>query len=301
MAWTTDDLVTDVRERGRFPDGSAVASDTSILGIAYQELLARIEPALRRARGNYRVRTVDQALVAGQSEYRIPSWAQGATARDVVLVDANGNEIPCPWMPLEDRGRYTSRTSPWWPHGVGHAISGDHVVVLPTPVSTGSSLRIRAYRRPGRFVPVSEAALIDDVSAAPVYSVTAAGEVDDGDLVDVIQAAPNFDWLAVSVAAGVAGTDVTLPAAVDGVAVGDYIVEAGKSPVVQLPDAFHPALTMATVAAVQQAVGNVPASDAAGRTRDEFLVSAIRQVTPRNEGASRIVKPRYSLFGGGRR
>ena len=300
MAWTTDDLVSSVRVRCRIPDGNVPISSADILTLAYEEQIARLEPIIRRARGDRRVASSDTSLVSGTAEYRIPTRAMAHGLRDIKVVTPSGDEVECPEIPMERVGRYAEQASPWWPSRIAHAIRGDKVVVVPTPSQTGYSLRFYYYRRPSRLIQVSQAALIDSTGGAPTYPASGGtGDVDSGDTVDVVQASPDFDWLATDLTATVSGTDITLSETVSEASAGDYICEAETTCLPQVPAEAHAALIACTVPEVLLAIGEGKRAAAAEAARDRKLGELLQLLTPRNEGPPRVLVPTYSKLRGG--
>lgn len=303
MAWRSDDLVTQVRLRCRIPDGEEVMSDAEILSIADEEILTLLTPAVRAAKAEFGVAYTDTTIDGSTVTVRVPSRAQAGGVRDVCWLDADGTlGDSIPRVPLEQVERYRQTASSQWRYGIGFAVVGDKVIVLPDDAgSTGSfTLRLYYHRRPSRLILAADAALITGIAGA-VYSASGGvGDVDDTDPVDLIQAKPNFDVLAMDVTASVAGTDITLPAAVTDAAVGDYIAESGTSPVVQLPDVYHPALVAAVAVRVHEALGNAPAAELAAKTLTGAMQRAAKMLAPRVEGEDPAIIDRHSPLRAGR-
>lgn len=293
-----DDLVAAVRVRCRIPDGDAVASDAELLGWADEELSGVILPLVQSARAGYGLTYADQSLVAGQADYRIPQRAQMSGLADVLLLDTQGLATSIPQVPSSEAWRVGTQTgSPG-----AFTIEGDRVKLLPAPSVSLGSLRLQFCRRPSRLTLASAAAAITSVGSAPTYAVAAAGSVTNGVSVDVVQGVSGWDVLASDVTVSVAALNFTLPSAVSGAAVGDYIALAGTTPVVQLPSELHQLLVQAVTVRVYEALGDKQGVALALAQQERLLGYARSMLSPRVHGeVPRIVNHGSFLRGGGRR
>ena len=126
---------------------------------------------------------------------------------------------------------------------------------------------------------------ITDVSSAPTYTVDDS-DLSDDDTVDVIQANPNFDSLAddLTVSSGGGTTSVTLSASASDAAAGDYICQAGVTPVPQIPDVFHPVLVFALAAELLKVHGDAEGAKLEYATAEARARDAATMIQPRVEG-----------------
>lgn len=302
MAWRSDDLVTAARLRCRIPDGDSAVSDAEIRSLADEELSTTILPHVRRARAEFYVASTDVTVDGSTDTFRIPSRAQSGGLRDVVLVAADGTGRSIPRVPLEERDEFRTGGSSAWPNGIAFAVQGDKVVLLPADAGASLSftLRLYYYRRPNRLIAAADAGLITAINSAVYTCGGGVGEVDDGDSVDLIEASPGFDWLAADVTAAVATNDITLPAAVSGAAVGDYIAEAGTSPVVQLPEALHPVLVNAVAMRVYELLGSGESAKLLQAKLERTLDNVASLINPRIEGEEIAIISHWSPLRAGR-
>lgn len=295
MPWTTADLLTAVRRRAQLPASSAdgLLTDTDLLALATEEIDTLLVPLVRAAREEYWVTRTDLAITAGTAEYRIPTRAQASALRDVTLV-VDGAETSLPHIELEERGRYTEGGSYWWDGaGVGFALQGDKVVVLPTPTKA-ATLRLYYARRLNRLVATSAAALVSSVAGTPTITFASVPATwSDSDTFDAIEGTPSFDWLgadltASNVVTGASGT-ITFDSVSSELAAGDYVALAGETPVPQIPAELHPLLISATVARALEVVGDRAAFAAATQAVVRQSAQASQLLEPRVEGAARRV------------
>jgi hypothetical protein len=301
VPWRADDLVAAVRLRCRLPDGDAAVSDAEILALADEEMLLTLTPAVRLAKAEYGVTYSDTTISGLTRTVRIPSRAQSGGLRDVLLVNSDGVGVGLPRIPVEERERYAAGAGPYWPHGVAFSVEGDKVYVLPGNAGGGTSftLRLKYYRRPGRLVLAASAARIISISGADL-TVAAIGDAGDGNIVDIVQGAPNFDLLEEDITADYAGPVMTLDAPNPEIARGDYITLSGTSPVVQLPDALHPVLVAAVSVRVYELMGNAAATELAQKKLSDSLSRVNRLINPRIEGEESPIVNRYSPLRTGR-
>tara|TARA_R110002020_G_scaffold22446_1_gene75911 strand:+ start:867 stop:1799 length:933 start_codon:yes stop_codon:yes gene_type:complete len=303
MPYRSDDLVSAVRMRCQLPTAAndGKFTDLNILELAYEELLTYVLPEVRKARGNYYVRSLDYAVASGVSDYSIPPRAQGASLRDVTYIDPNGNGWSIPEIPLEDSDYYKSSGSTWWSTAYVYTIEGNKVRLRPEPTREGT-LRLRYYERPGRLVPVSEAMKVAGFGPNPNQ---VQGDVPltwtNANIFDSLSAGPTFDTFgmdatAAVVTAGVGGSiDFTDPYPSE-LAVGDYIALATESPVVQLTVELQPVLTSATVVRVLEALGDLQGVGVAQAKMERQMGQAVAHIQPRNDGEQpRIINRRGPL------
>ena len=309
MPYTSDDLVSAVRMRCQLPDQDADGkfSDADIRELATEELFTTLLATLRGARGDYYVTAYDYTIASGVSDYRIPTRAQGASLRDLTIIDTSGNGYSVPHIPLEDADIFAKTGSFYWPGGVAHVLQGNFIKLRPEPTSSGDTLRVRYYQRPGRLVGTAEAMKVTGFGPNPTQ---VQGDVPaswtTSNIFDAILAAPNFDTLttdeAVSaVTTGVGGSVTFTNPYPTELAVGDYIALATESPVCQLPVELYPALVSAACVRVLESLGDLQAAGVAQSKLSEQLARALVQLEPRNQGEDIRIFSRRSPLRFGRR
>jgi hypothetical protein len=299
MAWTTTELLADIRSKAYISDTHPEYTSAVLLRYADEEHRTGILPALLRIREEYNVTHSDQSITAARQSYRIPSRAQLGLVRKVFLLDTSGNAKEPPYLAPETLELYSGQTAALSGIG-GYTVSGDEVYLLPTPANTEGTLRIKYYRRPSKLVAPSTAAdELPHVITAGVTTTTltlgAAHGFDDGDLVDVVQANPPFSVLAQSIAvSSVTGTTVNIPAVITDLAVGDYLATAEETPVPLLPAELHSVLAQAVAVRVLKESGSLARHSLASAQYDRDLGSCLSAMTPRQRGSATKVFNPYS-------
>ena len=300
MVWTADDIVSSVKRRAQLPAANGKLSDADILAIADEEVQTTIAQIERRAKEEFNVKSVDTTTVAGQSKYRIPTRAQGAVLRDVLVIDASDNVLDVPQIPLEHADFYEDGADYWWPNSVACAVEGDNLILIPAPtVGQVFTLRFRYYRRPSRLVLTSDAA-VDKIgtviSSTTFRSATyPTNNHSTNDVVDLVQAIPNFDSLVDDATITINGNDeIVFPAAVSEAVVGDYVCDAGTTPIPQIIAELHPLLVRATLVSVLEAIGDRAALPPAQAKMQEMMDNAVYLINDRVEGAAKRIVNRNS-------
>jgi len=255
LAWTTDDLVSAVKRKVQSPSGGFQLTDQQILDTAWEETMKRIVPPVRAVREDYWTTTSDVSITASLNYVRIPSRAAQSTITDVWLLRADGSTKPLSRMPVERRFLFDttqSATEPEW-----YVLEGDKIVMCPVPTNSGMSVKFMYDRRPSKFVPVSSCGLISAIAATTL--TTSGGTWSATEIVDVAQADSPFDVLLQSQSSTQAAGVFTFAAGIltnTGIAVGDYVADAGYTCVLPLADALHPALVDFTSAAIMSEIGD---------------------------------------------
>jgi hypothetical protein len=165
MAYTSDDLVNDVRRDQFLTVAQDHFSPAQILNIADQELHQTLLPLLISLDDGFNLEAADTAFVSGTSDYEVSRYAMYGKVRMVTALRSDGTE--------RQLVRVTPEQAHLWEGGSGDPeafqILADQIRVYPTPSSATESLRQWIYRRPGRLVPTSSAAM---VSTAVTTTVT---------------------------------------------------------------------------------------------------------------------------------
>lgn len=305
MTWTASDLLTNVKLRGLFPS-TFTLEDTELLRIADGELQTLLYPQVIRTAEEYYVTYEDVPIVSGTSLYRIPTRAMLGRLRHLTLLAPDGNEYQIPQVPPERVTNYQTWNQSGFDPRLVFAMRGDRVFLSPVPDSgvSGYSLRMYFFRRPSRLVAevslsASQITAINTssglVSFSPAQIWTTANRF------DFVQANPQFDVLAYGQTASSLSGGATFSSLPDDLAVGDWICLQGESPIVQLPELFHPLLESAVVIRCLVMLGDREGADAERMAYAEQL-GLVQQIlgAGRVKGATQRVINRHSPLRKGR-
>lgn len=262
MSWTTDQLLEAIRREGRWSSDDPYPTTADLLAVAREELLDFILPALHRRRSEFGVFEQEHAIVAGKQGYRLSPRAWASIVRDASLLDDSGRLL-CDLVQVsaEELDYHAGVTA-----GVGSlqrfAVVGDKVMLMPTPNASSGTLRLRLLRRPSFLVQPSACSVVlstpTTVAGTTQFNVSNETVIASGATVDLLQAEPGFDTLAIDVPYTRAGIAVSLPGPVEDypdLAVGSYIAPQHQTPVVPGPEELHSALILAVVARIQRQLG----------------------------------------------
>lgn len=292
MAYTTTDLISAVKSLASIPTSQSLFSTSDFLRFANRALSMKLVPLLQSVREEYYVTEKDYAVTAAQASYRIPSRAVGAKLRDVKIIDGDYEYS----LPRLDPEGVTSSTQ----GQRGFYLKANHVVLVPTPTTTdGTYLRLSYTRRPGTLVATTDCAQITSidtgnnqvvVSSVPSTFTTSVE-------VDLIEGKPGFDWLATDKAiTGVSGTTISFASLPTGLAEGDWLALAGKSPVMQIPLELHPILEQAVAVTCLSAQGKRSDAKAMDDELSVLMKDALNVLTPRIDGEPKKIVGRATLL-----
>lgn len=297
MAYTWDELLDAVKVRGMVPTSQNTYTTDRFLSLATATMRSKIIPLCDKIREGYYEYDYDTAVVS-TGIYRIPTRAVGAKVISVSIL--NGNDI----LPLilYDKKEVTESTTA--PTGApGYYIHKNQIYVLPPTSSGWTTVRITILLRPNAFVELTDAAQITAINTGTktVTCTTVPTAWTTASILDLVQAQPHFDWLAVdqaisAVVTGALGTitfSSTLPTEL---AVGDWVSLFGETPVIQCPVELHPLLAQ-EIANVCLRAQNDKTGYELGLAESKALTEGLIPVlTPRSEKSAKKIVNRSGIL-----
>lgn len=306
MAWTSSDLLDDIRRSGMFPSqASTGTADADLLLQADKELQTRLYPLLMTAREEHYVRSSDYETADGQTRFRLSKRSFGQRVRDVLWLAAgdvdNAPVISLPRIAPEELWRFSSNNQRGEP--LGFFMEGAHVVPVPSPQQGNGLVRVKWFARPGRLAAANTttARSITDIETSPglgsdYWRVTLSGAHVFTAAVDFIKGSTPFEHVATDVdVVPVAGTtfDVLkadLPDDFDADNnVGDWVCSPDTSPVMQLPVELHGVLAQRVVVRLLLSLGYDDEARLAEKDAQMMEREALQVLVPRIEGEPRKV------------
>lgn len=315
MAWTSDDLVADIKRRAALPENGAQFSGAEIMATADEEILITLVPDILRVRSEYMVDVFDQAIVPNQRNYGIPPDAIGDKLRDVVLLDQNGNGYPLPQLNIEQVDMYGSAGNASTAYAVGFVMQGSEVILVPKPTQSNYTLRMRYYKRPSKLTPVANCLYTGGIVEASNHFLTlttiaALPPVLQGNLVDLVTGVPpyrtkvsswtglmsvNFQYrYAVNTAEVIADIE-------EKYVVGDYVTPTGYTCFPQVPVEMMGYLAQCVATRLLEAMGYEQQAKIAALERGRMAESMQALISPRVDGKRTVVIARSSPLRSGRR
>jgi len=297
MAWTTADLLMEVRRHAMLPSSSVSATtDEDILAQADRAMQAFMVPLLLSTQEEYLVRRLRVSLAQGVSSVEIPRRAVGARVRNVALLRGAARTQLVRLRP-EELERYTNyaSTTPaaFW-------LDGAYLNLVPAPVAD-STLEVSIYVRPGRLTADTYHRKLTAVTpdtdylgnpatgrtrlqwAAPLSTAAL------GSRLDVTSAQPPFESKALgaaynSIGSNVTSVDVATSDILSTLAVGDVVSPVDESSMVQLPVELHPLLYQRTAQLLLEQLGYANEAAMAAASADRMESQARTILTPRSDG-----------------
>lgn len=288
--YTADKLITDLKSLGLLPDSQLLLDNDQLLAMMNFQMRASLVPLIDSAAEEFFVAYEDIDYDGSLTTYNIPDRAVGTKLRDVVFVDANGNEVGIPRLRPEQMkvGIIGFRAA-----GLYGFFLKDQSVILylgnTMGVSSYPTLRLKYFRRPSDVVSVNDCGKITLIN-----SLTKQVTVDNAPaswtsslLYDFVKGTPHFiskgDSLSIS---AIAGNTLTFTDALPtDLAVGDWVAEEGQTPIAQVPYEAFPLLTQLTVLKALEANRDTEGMKNAMAELEGMKKSFLQIITPRVDGS----------------
>ena len=281
-----DALCAEVLLETLSPNSQNTYQPVDICTLMNCQLSLVVVPLLKRVQQNYFVYNVDVPIVAGKSSYVFPPRAIGNAMRDIVLLDASGNEVALNNLERE----YIKVQFPFnfvpsiW--SFGQYVTANEINLYNTLIQsyTAYKLRFITERRPNVLTLSSNCGQISVING----NILTLSYVDPtwtiAGTFDIINPLPPFqsigDDLAITL---INGYQVTLSSVPSGIAVGQWFCPAMLSCIPQIPYELFPLLKQSTVATV-----------ATGLDMSQLLASANAQIKEYRDDALALTRPRVT-------
>lgn len=301
MTITADRFLSGVKRRISLAENDALLDDDDLLELADDITRAHIVPMLISTRGEFFVKSVDEATVANQAEYNLPDRAVGLALRNLKYrPDVDDTEIAYDLIEINPEHEDDHRGSagqPW-----GYYFKNDQLVIVATPADAEAAIEIWHEQRPSNLVKLEEAGI---VLSATATEVTLTAAVPDnivlGTVVDFVKGKAGHRILAMDkTVTAVAGSVITFASGAipSALVAGDYIAEAGFSPVLQIPDELHPLLETFVARRALFAAGDIEMRRELSDDEKGEMKNALILLEPRNRGAPRKIVNQGGLLKG---
>jgi hypothetical protein len=304
--FTSTANIESIKTRAVLPSNSEhLFTDSDICKIMTKELHDTIVPMILSVKEDYLLHDYDQDVVSSQNSYDIPQRALGNKVKDVVLLNSSGDEYGISRIDanLMKNGRNSEPSIP----SEGFRFQNDAVVLYPNAARfTGYDLRMKYFRRPNNIVLVTAAGQITaiDTGTKQVTLGNCPSTWTTATTFDFIKGQPGFksrgDDKAIS-AINTTTKVLTFSAALPSdLVVGDWVAEAGFSPIAQIPYEVQGLLEQRTVIKLMEGMGDRQGLESAGDVYKDMKTNFYELVTPRADGSPKKFVRNNALFGGGR-
>ena len=303
MTTTANNLISRVLRRCFWPadSGTGLASnapltDADILAIADEEIAGDFANMVVQLGGEWFYAEADYAITATKARYRLPDKLFGPLI-DVVRVDSAGNQISLGELDTREIGHRLGSST----RNFDHLVQGDFVRLSPTPTATQDTLRVKYHRQPGTLVLVANALQITsvsddlDTSTSLEFGSDPAAIFSEGDEIDVVSDGNAHSLHTYENAI----TSVSNPAILIGatnngeptslIAIGDWAVLSGTTPIVPLPNELLSALVKRVASECLRANGERDAAMREAKAADEAWTAAHSLLFDRSEAEPNTV------------
>jgi hypothetical protein len=291
MAWTTTELIASVKRRAGVPSASGAFLAADLLAIADEEMGSYVVPLILKEREDYFVAHHEEPITDALYSYPVPYRAIGGKLREVLALSPARRASDLPRVSASDLQDAD----------FGFYLDGGMISLVSNGTNAsryGSWLRLSYYRRPNRLVDISRAAVITTVnSTTGVLTFSSLpSALSSAAVFDVVSARSPFDTLGMDVAGVVAGSQITMGAALPAnVQVGDYVCLPEESPVPQVPAELHGLLAQKIAVKVLEGKQMLDKLAAARSELERMEADARALITPRVDGEAQRLVARSSL------
>lgn len=278
MAFTTADLLSSIERKSFAPANQSTFTSAEILAMADEVIEDTLVPELITAREDYFQAFEDQTLVANQNSYLVAARAIGQTLTEVSLLNDQQHIHDLPRVSVGHLASFGGTGTP-----EGYYLRGDEIVLYPTPASASHTLRVHFPIRPGKLVPVSEAAVITaiDTGTGVLTFSSIPSSWTTSNTFDLCRARGGQNYLGIDQAASaITSTTMTFASLPTHLSVGDYVSLAGESALVQMPQEWRAVLAQGVAVEILKN-GGWPGLESAREKFDKGLERVIKLSTPR--------------------
>ena len=278
------EFITAVRRQGKITTDT---TDAEILSTGDMEIQGSLIPLLRLSHQEYFVAETQVASVNGR--VRLPNRSIMGAVRHVQLVSGS-SALKLPQVALEDDtlGSSSSAPSAWY-------FDGGSIVLLPR--GTNATVRLRYYMRPSKMVVETATTKVASIT---VISTSADGLYYLANLTNNSTSSPTYDVVGNGASHALLVTDtisnitsqesILISTVLSPLAVGDYLVAAGFTPVVPLPEELFAALVHQVAYVILRSLGY----DSEAQAQQSLAQTALQQgqaiLAPRSEGNARKLR-----------
>lgn len=287
MALNTSRFLDLVKLKGAIPTGRL--TDAEILEVAYDVLLAEVQPLLISLREEYYVTQSSTSVTSGTNTYAVNPLALGLVLRELKFTTGGTTYDLRRIDPVTVNDSNTGIPSQFW-------LQGESIVLYPTPNVSGT-LTQSFFRRINKPVELSSTAAITQINTVSgVLTATPATGWTTANTFDLISRNNGNRILASNLTATAVGTtDITFTASdlPTDLAVGDYVSLNGETPYIQVPDDVIPLVQHMTVRDILESMGDAAGMQAAMAKIERVTAAVGRIMSDRVQGAQVKFKPQF--------
>lgn len=297
LDYTSTALIADIKRRAMTPTSQATFNEgTDIPGMITSELQGTMVTALTGVREDYFLTYKDYTIDGSTSTFELPQRTINSVVEGIEFYNSSSkshgriarvsvNDLAGPYV-ISNQGAFHIR---------------DNCIVFEdAPTNTSDVLRVYYCRRPnkvvgenkyGRVTAINTGTREVTVNFAPTTWTTST-------TFDIIQGRPGFrslgDDLSISAKTGLILTfSSTLPT---DLVVGDYIAEAGESPIPQIPLEGHYVLAQRVACMLIMALGDAAHYKLAREESDRMMNNFLKVIKDRVASHPKKIVPQRGIL-----
>ncbi len=299
-----DSLASIVSLKCLNPASQNTFQPSDIVSLMDNEMSLVVVPLLKSVQQDYFVYNVDVPIVNGQSSYTMPTRAVGNALRDVVLLDASGNEVALNNLERE----YIKVQFPFnfvpsiW--SFGQYLTANEVNLYNTLIQsyTAYTLRFIVERRPNGLTLSTDCGQITAITGNVLTLSNVDSSWTTATTFDIINNLPPFQSISDDAAITlISGQQITLSSVPTGIAKGQWVCPAMLSCIPQIPYELFPLLTELAVATLAEGLDMSQLLAAAKAKIELYSSNAAKLARPRVTGSPKVIINKNGMgrgFGG---
>jgi hypothetical protein len=294
MSWTTADLLSTIQNREMFPDASTGSlSPAVLLQFATEELYLTVVPLLTGIREKYYETYLDTLYTPSTASITLPQRALGNALSSVQFIY---NNMVRQLMPI-DPGQITTVQPSAYPDNF--YFQNNSIVLYPPPNASLGTIRMRYFQRPNRLEQTINCAQITNVNLSTgVVTCTPPTAWTTSNTFDFI---PKYAGQATpyglgSTISNISGSSMTFSSIPQTAVVGDWIALTEYTPIPEIPFELQALLAQATACRALAAVNDPTGLPNAKGDLQIMAASAVKLLTPRDQGGSKRIVSGWRQF-----
>lgn len=299
-SFTTDDLLTRVKQLASPPGGQVTFSDAEILNLATESLQTWLAPTIKDVKEGYFQYPLVY-IVNTTGNYVIPTRSIGNTVDYVQVINQAGEYfIVAPTPPAAPDAQPLNPAAYSNAIYCTYSIQGNNVVINPAQISYASVV-LNYSIRPSDLVAVTAARQIQSVTPTTITLVsTIVPGLATGTAFDIIDQNSPYAFKGIDQTGTVAGNVITMAAVPTGVAAGDWVALAEQSPIAQIPKDFMTVLAYDTAKMLLESIGQPQSAATMEKNAEKLMDRTIKTITPRMSNQPRKMRSFNPFIGNGR-
>ena len=289
-------LIANVKRRCSTPTSQSLFANTDFCALMSDEMKDILVPLIMSAKEDYFLTYKDYSIDGSTTTFAIPDRAIGQKVRNIDFYDATAVSF---YEPTRTDLNALGTPIQWTDVG-GYYIQDNDVIFTTAPTDTSKYVRMYYFRRPnniikttlcGQITAINTGTKVVTLDNAPTTWTTST-------TFDFIKGRGGFQSLGDDkVITAVSGFDLTFSATLPtGLAVGDWVAEAGESPIPQIPYEGHNCIAQLAAVKVLEALSDANMIKQADAKAQAMLAKFLSVIKDRVDGQTKKIVSRRGIF-----